>query len=131
VAEDFRSINVDSQRDDPRSMLSLCRALIALRRQRPALTLGGYASLDLVAAAEGCSVLGYRRDRGEDRVAVLLNLGAQAQRLSLPDALVGARVLLSTRLERSAQERVVAGAAFELAGDEGVILDVSGVSVTS
>jgi alpha-glucosidase len=131
VADDFRSVNVDSERNDPRSMLSLCRALIALRRQRPALTLGGYAPLDLAAAAEGWSVLGYRRDRGEDRIAVLLNLGAEAQRVSLPDALVGARVLLSTRLERSAQERVVAGARFELAGDEGVILDVSGRSVTS
>jgi alpha-glucosidase len=42
---DLATCNVEGQRDDPDSMLSLARDLIALRRARPELQLGGYASL--------------------------------------------------------------------------------------
>ena len=42
---DLASCNVESQRDDPTSMLSLARDLIALRRRTPDLQTGAYASL--------------------------------------------------------------------------------------
>jgi alpha-glucosidase len=38
--------NVEGQRDDPDSMLTLARDLIALRRRSPDLVGGSYASLD-------------------------------------------------------------------------------------
>src|SRR6185436_19508991 len=42
VVSDYRQINVAVARDDPSSMLSLYRALIALRQASPALTYGVY-----------------------------------------------------------------------------------------
>jgi alpha-glucosidase len=45
-AGDPRWCNVADQRDDPRSVLHLCRDLIALRRTRPDLRTGAYAPLD-------------------------------------------------------------------------------------
>ena len=63
-------VNVETQRDDPKSMLALHKALIALRRAEPALQVG---RLELVETAD--EVLAYMR---EDRFLVLLNLGSTA-----------------------------------------------------
>ena len=43
---DFAACNVADQRDDPRSVLSFCRRLIALRRELADLRDGAYVSLD-------------------------------------------------------------------------------------
>ncbi|MBX6340831.1 MAG: alpha-amylase, partial [Thermomicrobiaceae bacterium] len=54
LADDYQTCNVEVEREDPRSMLSLYRRLIALRRAEPALHVGSYAPVP----AEG-SVLAY------------------------------------------------------------------------
>jgi alpha-glucosidase len=59
--------NVEDQRRDPGSFVSLCRDLIGLRDALPDLRSGGYASLDAPA-----DVLAYRRG---ERTVVALNLG--------------------------------------------------------
>jgi len=118
IAADFERNNVEQQRDDPGSMLSLCRTLLALRRARPSLSIGSYAALDA-----GPRVLGYWRTHGASRDAVLLNLGSQAEVLSLRE-LDGARVLVSTHTGPHSR----AGAAFfdgRLAADEGVVLELA------
>ena len=114
VAADFERNNVESQRDDPASMLSLCRALLALRRARPSLSIGSYSALDTAPR-----VLGYRRTHGGLRDAVLLNLGDQAESVSLRE-LLGARVLLSTHLRQG-------DASFDgqLAANEGLVLELA------
>ena len=56
VAPDYREVNVESQRDQPRSMLSLYRQLISLRRGEPALEVGAFDPVE----AEG-DVLAYIR----------------------------------------------------------------------
>jgi alpha-glucosidase len=116
VAEDFRTANVDGERSNPRSMLTFYRALIALRRRHPALSVGNYASLDLAE-----DVFSYRRDDGDDHVAVLLNLTSDARQLALPARLVGARPLLSTHPERASDH---CGARIELAPDEGMVVAI-------
>ncbi|HJR18148.1 MAG TPA: alpha-amylase family glycosyl hydrolase [Actinomycetota bacterium] len=60
------SVNVEAQRDDPGSILGLCRDLIALRRVRPDLQSGDYRSIE---AAPGAWA--WRRG---NRTAVALNL---------------------------------------------------------
>jgi alpha-glucosidase len=65
--------NVAAQRDDPDSVLTLARDLIAFRRHSPRFVLGAYAAL---ATPDG--VWGWRR--GEDHV-VLLNLSDAKQRV--------------------------------------------------
>jgi alpha-glucosidase len=117
LADDAADLHVEQERADPGSLLSLYRAIIALRRQRSALSLGSYTALDL--DADG--VLAYRRDSGQDQLAVLLNFTAAARRLALPPALAAGRVLLSTHAGRAGD---LAGASLQLAPDEGLMIDV-------
>jgi alpha-glucosidase len=116
VAPDFHAVNVEHERAEPGSMLTLYRELIALRRRHPALSVGSYGALDF---ADG--VLSYRRDEGEDHVAVLLNLGGEARPLALPPPLQGARPLLSTHPARGLEAWPTE---VTLAPDEGVVVAI-------
>ncbi|MFG3757291.1 hypothetical protein ACGE32_33640, partial [Klebsiella pneumoniae] len=68
LTDDFARRNVAVERDDPRSMLGLYRALIALRRARAELSLGSYAELPTDCA----DVLAYTRADGGRRMLVAL-----------------------------------------------------------
>jgi alpha-glucosidase len=114
LASDHAVNNVEAARHDPRSMLSLVRALLALRRARPALALGSYQALKV-----GPNVLAYVRTLGHSSDAVLLNLSHRPQPLSLPPAIASAELLLSTHAERSS------AIATRLLADEAVVLKLS------
>jgi alpha-glucosidase len=105
-------LNVSNQANDPRSMLSLYRALVRLRRDSDVLLIG---DLRLIAATE--HVLAYERRLGDERVVVALNMTAQARSLRLGDPAY--EMLLSTYLDArclpNAEE-------IHLRGDEGLIL---------
>ena len=69
LASDFATHNVDSQRQDPRSFLSLYKTLIAERRHRPALCMGDIHIFDT-----GCpDLLGYTRRADASQCLVLVN----------------------------------------------------------
>jgi alpha-glucosidase len=102
---DWPTRNVAAEADDADSMLSLYRALLKLRRAHPALGLGDVRLL----AAHG-HVLAYERTRGEDRIAIGLNLSGEAQHFELPEG----RALLTTSGDY---------ARGRLAPDQGVILE--------
>jgi alpha-glucosidase len=70
---------VADQARDPRSLLSLYRDLIALRRSSDALRRGLHRSFFGVAP----EVLCWLREEGDDRVLVLLNTGSEARRCDL------------------------------------------------
>jgi alpha-glucosidase len=107
---------VDAERDDPRSMLTLHRRLIELRRKEPAIAVGDYQPI--VAPAP---VIGYVR-RWEGRAfAVALNLSAAPVVVALPG--VRGRIAISTALDREG-EAVAESVA--LRADEGVVIDVDG-----
>ena len=94
------AVSVEAQEADPRSMLSLHRRLLALRRSSDDLAAGAYATL-----AAGPAVLAYRRGSG---TVVALNLtGAPAT------AEVSGEVVLTTELDGREGERAdgCAGAA--------------------
>jgi alpha-glucosidase len=97
IAEDAGSRNVEVEREDGQSMLTLCRRLLALRRSEAALNIGSYAP----AAAQG-DVLAYRRQHGETRFLVALNLGCDEAIFTA--ALPKARNVLSTLLDRQVEE---------------------------
>ena len=105
--DDWRTRNVAVQDDDPASMLSLYRRLLALRRESAALT-GG--SLTLVEADE--DVLAYERRAGDEKLLVALNLGKQSR--ALPER---GEVLLSTLASPSDGTM--------LRPDEGLVLSLS------
>jgi alpha-glucosidase len=85
---DIGACNVEDERRDPDSMLSLCRDLIGLRAAVPDLRAGGYTRV----AAEG-GLWAWRRG---ERVIVALNLGDDLSRLDVADGIVR----ISTRRER-------------------------------
>jgi alpha-glucosidase len=113
LGEDNVAMNLEAQRRDPGSMLALTRALLALRRKEPALSLGDWAPL----AVEG-NVLAYTRSREERRFAVLLNLGPKPQAVRFGEALAGS-IVFATHAGRVG-ERVHLGV--ELGGDEALII---------
>jgi alpha-glucosidase len=117
VGPDAATVNVARQRDDPASMLALYRRLLALRRARSALSIDSYEPVDGTG-----DVLAYARGAGVDQCLVALNLSSTPQTFGVPAAFRGARVLLSTALDR---EGTVIGNDLVLLGDEGVVAAVS------
>ena len=84
---DFAKLNVATQSATPGSILSLYRALLALRRAEPALSVGDYAPL--IASEQ---ILAYERRIGSRRLLIVLNLTGRPAQAVLPRS----RVLLST-----------------------------------
>ena len=113
VARDHARLNVAAQLRDPGSMLELYRRLLRVRRDRPALTGGGYA--ELPRADAGC--LTYVREARGERVRVALNLTGAPQRIA---GGASGRVLVSTT---SAREGEAVGAGLVLAADEAIVVD--------
>jgi glycosidase len=124
---DWRDRNVARLAAAPGSMLTLHRSLLALRRARPALSIGALTLID--GAFADADVLAYERRHGDERLLVALNLGHAPRELTLPPWAHGARVLLSTiaappdapAANATTAERLV------LRADEGVVL--AGASV--
>jgi glycosidase len=110
---DWPMRNVARMAEEPHSILTLYRRLLAARRARLALPIGDFTLLD----AEG-DVLAYVRRHGAERLIVALNLGGRSQRLQLPDWASGYRPLLST----VADSALAGDGALLLRGNEGVIL---------
>jgi oligo-1,6-glucosidase/alpha-glucosidase len=108
---DWSTRNVAAQERDSHSMLSLYRALLALRRAEPALQIG---SIEQVTATE--HVLAYRRRHGGDGVEILLNLSGTERQI--PDGFGNGELLLSTLGSRPPDDW--------LRPDEGVIMRLSG-----
>jgi alpha-glucosidase len=110
----MRQSALDFQQPRRGSILSLYKALIALRRKLPQLVTGAYQPV----VAQG-DILLYRRDGEGDAVVVALNLGAGPVSVASSSIGFGREILLSTFLDRQGEE--VQGT-LDLRGNEGVIL---------
>jgi len=99
---------------DARSILSLYKALIALRKTLPQLSSGDYVPV----AAQG-DVLLYRRQRDCKSIMVALNLGTAP--VSIASEAIGrnCEILLSTFLDRQGEK--IQGV-LDLRGNEGAII---------
>ena len=109
---DADRLNVSNQADDPRSMLSLYRALIRLRRESEALSIGDWR---LLSATE--HVLAYERRLAGERVTIALNMTGEAQTVRVADQ--NCEILLSTFLDETGAAR---GEEIRLRADEGLVL---------
>jgi alpha-glucosidase len=112
VAEDFHRRNVKVLAEDLRSILTLYKRLIEVRREHLALSIGHYAQ----RLCEG-SIMVYERGNATERLLIALNFGHEAESVQLPG--VAGKVVLSTYLERSGEK---VGANCELRADEGLII---------
>jgi alpha-glucosidase len=116
IADDYAETNVESQRREPRSLLSLYRKLIDFRRGEPAMELGRFEPVEATG-----DVLAYvrRATRGNSAFLVALNLGSNPQFLSgAPQGTIE----ISTYLDRSLE--TISGD-LQLRPDEGVVARLS------
>jgi glycosidase len=111
LSSDDPALTVERQREDPASHLHLFRALVRLRREHPALSVGAYRSLP--AARD---VLSFERWHPSGAIHVHLNLGQSPR----PVDLGAGTVLLTT------SGSVAEGSELTLRGYEGAIVDPGG-----
>ena len=111
--DDWRTRNVARMTEDPQSILTLYRRLLALRRDCPALSIGDFVLLNVED-----EILLYERRHASERLMIALNLGGRPHRLRLPDWARGSRLLLSTLEDVTLAE----DGALLLRSNEGVVL---------
>jgi alpha-glucosidase len=97
VGPGWETCNVERQAKDPRSMLSLYRTLLQLRRAHPALMIGDYHGFP---TDDECLV--FERRHGAERILVVLNFSADRRPLRVPPDFNQGRVLFSSA-ERGAE----------------------------
>ena len=114
LSDDFQRENVVNLEADARSILSLYKALIRLRKELPQLVSGDYVPV----AAQG-NLLLYRRQSEGKAVVIALNLGAEPVSLASDALGLGGEILLSTFLDRQGEK--IQGA-LDLRGNEGAII---------
>jgi alpha-glucosidase len=107
--------NVEALRNDPTSILSLYRRLVALRRERLALAVGSYSP----GQVDG-DVLSFER-RYNMRLNIMLNFCHEPRNAPLPADAPRGRILISTALDRDGEE---VGPEVSLRADEGVVVEL-------
>jgi alpha-glucosidase len=115
LAADFPTYNVAAERDDPASMLTLVRQLLALRRATPALSAGTYTDIP----TGDPNVFAFLRTHEGQRMLVVLNFSHAPGTVRLTGIGSTAGIALSTVPGRTGPADPTALA---LAADEGVIL---------
>jgi alpha-glucosidase len=116
LSDDFVARNVATLANDPHSILTLYRDLLALRRRHPALAIGSYTAVPSVA-----DVLAYERRWDGERIFIALNFGRET--CSVPSPTPARSVLLSTHGDRVAG--ISSAPEIELRPNEGIALDLS------
>jgi alpha-glucosidase len=107
--------NVDKLKGDSRSLLSLYRQLIALRRREPLLTAGDYRPI------RSCNdILTYKRVGPQGEILVALNTNNEPRRLQWQGR---GTMLLSTYLDR---DEGPAEGPMLLRPDEGILVKITG-----
>ncbi len=116
LGDDYKTVNVEHELREPRSMLHLYRKLLALRSESPALHQGPYCPID--EAPEDCFV--FLREAGDEKILVALNFSSDAQQVALPTP---GCLLLSSHLDRD-EEKVED--TLTLRGHEAVVVRLGG-----
>jgi alpha-glucosidase len=114
LASSAPELTVERQRNAPGSILNFVRALIELRRQTPALTIGTYRSLPAPS-----DVFSFERVHPDGTIRVHLNFGNAAREVGLPH---GSRTLMTTAGTKVWNQTNTAGVA--LGPFEGIIVSV-------
>jgi alpha-glucosidase len=112
VASNYKTVNVESEQADPRSMLNLYRQLIQLRRSHPALTIGKLSPLE---SPQG--TFAYLREHEGEKLIVALNFTGEEKRLDLGSG--EAQIAISTHLDQPDQVDL---SAVHLRAHEGLLI---------
>lgn len=113
VAPNYLEINVEKESKEPRSILSLYKALIHYRKKSPALLYGSYEPL----AAGNPQLFAFARKFKKEKNVIVLNFSGKKQTAKLD--LSGAKAVISTYLDRPSARN------FTLRPYEGVIFSTA------
>jgi alpha-glucosidase len=116
IASDYQTFNAAAEQHDPRSFLMLTRALLDVRRSRPALTRGSYRSVE----QEHSACFAYLRQYHDQHYLVILNFSAQDQVVTLTGQ---GHIILSTYMDREGSLDL---SELHLRGNEGLLMEVEG-----
>lgn len=98
VNENHVTINAAAQVDDPNSVFSYYKALIALRKQYPVFRDGGFTLL----CPEDARVFAYTRDTQEAHMLVACNFTGEETDFAVPDAFAHAKTLIANYADAKA-----------------------------
>jgi alpha-glucosidase len=98
IAEDYAHVNVEAERNDPASMLTLYNQLLKTRRDEPALQVGRLESME----ADG-DLLTYVRRGSDSAFLIALNLGQEPLVINFSNKVSEGRIALSTHRDRSGE----------------------------
>lgn len=115
VNDNYKTINVETESHDPKSMLSLYKTLLDLKKTHAALKDGIYTPLPMPAE----NVLAYTRETGNDKLLVLLNFDEQEKQIALE---MKGKVILDAKLGQTGQEIDLSN--FALSANQGYILKI-------
>ena len=116
LPEDAAELCVVAEKDNPDSMLSLARALLKLRREEPALSIGDWA---LIPAT---NVLAFTRRSAGKQFVIALELESRATEVDVGSDVAG-RIVLSTHGRRQGE---MIHRRFALGPDEAIIIELAG-----
>jgi alpha-glucosidase len=116
LPDDYQRINVAVERENPHSLLSFTRCLLALRRSTLALTVGSYQAIEGVPA--DCFV--YLRQSTNQKHLIAMNFSGYERVLNLSEIGAGC-VILSSYLDH---EGLVDLSHLRLRANEGVVIEV-------
>ncbi|TNF31639.1 MAG: DUF3459 domain-containing protein, partial [Bacteroidetes bacterium] len=89
VNENFKEKNVQSESEDPNSLMSFYRQLISLRNETPALQTG---TLTIDEELSNRKMLAFYRTLKDEKYLIVLNFSGRSQRTDFPDG----TILIST-----------------------------------
>lgn len=119
IHDNHRTVNVADERDDPDSLLTWYRRLLALRKELPVLQTG---SLDLVTDAPD-DVIRFERTLDGTTVAVVANLGDRPLTVPATNAVLGGRSLAGLLV--SDPRVVIAGHLVELPPNTAAVISIT------
>jgi len=114
LPDNFRRINVETQKDDDFSTLSFYRKLLEIRRNEPALQSGNYSPV-----YSDKQIIAFLREKDNDRFLVILNLSHRPCYFRTQQAEYKGEIIISTETER---EGVRVEGTITLSGDEGLLI---------
>ena len=113
LPRDAKSINVEKQKRDPDSMLTLYRRLIAIRKSSQALQTGDY-----IPVQHNDQLFAYIRQKNDEKYLIILNMSHRPCYFKSQIKYHGV-VLISTEHER---ENTIVDGTVVLSGDEGILV---------
>lgn len=123
INDNYIQVNVETERENPKSFLKLYKKLINLRKSNLSLYLGKFKPYHNVP--DTC--FAFVREFGQERHSILLNFSSKSQELTIPNLSSGV-VLLSTFLDRN---DTIKSNEFTLRGNEGCIIANSKINFSN